>query len=223
MRTSSGMADLDEFPGWSPTGRQRRLGHDQSGRHRRHRAVVPGRGSPPGEPWYVRHHGGTARRGYERSSARGCESSTRAPVAPSPTRRSWNTRSWTRPVAHQGVSWSTASMPSSGAQAEPCSGIVHPDVPAALRHRSFGPLAGQSPGHRWGPSREHRQVTQCVLVLGASHLRVVKAEGRPGVPGRLRTSAPAPWGLKPDCRRWFRRTRSPHGHVSSPLGTGCRR
>ncbi len=38
------------------------------------------------------------------------------------------------------------------------------------------------------------KVTQCVLELGGSHLRVVKAEGRPGVAGRLLHVRPGPDG-----------------------------
>jgi transcriptional regulator with XRE-family HTH domain len=38
------------------------------------------------------------------------------------------------------------------------------------------------------------KVTQCVLDLGGSHLRVVKAEGRPGVSGRLLHVRPGPDG-----------------------------
>ncbi|MGH8999167.1 MAG: helix-turn-helix domain-containing protein [Acidimicrobiia bacterium] len=38
------------------------------------------------------------------------------------------------------------------------------------------------------------KVTQCVLDLGGSHLRVVKAEGRPGVAGRLLHVGPGPDG-----------------------------
>ncbi|MGH2668474.1 MAG: RAD55 family ATPase, partial [bacterium] len=38
------------------------------------------------------------------------------------------------------------------------------------------------------------KVTQCVLDLGGSHLRVVKAEGRPGVEGRLLRVRPGPDG-----------------------------
>jgi transcriptional regulator with XRE-family HTH domain len=38
------------------------------------------------------------------------------------------------------------------------------------------------------------KVTQCVLELGGSHLRVVKAEGRPGVEGRLLHVRPRPDG-----------------------------
>jgi transcriptional regulator with XRE-family HTH domain len=60
------------------------------------------------------------------------------------------------------------------------------DIGALAYWRTSRPVAGAA------LLESIAKVTQCVLDLGGSHLRVVKAEGRPGVAGRLLHVRPSP-------------------------------